>query len=615
MKHVNNLAWSRVVTRAKHSRYHQIASICALLFWTQSLLGNEPKMDTEFGRLAELYVNEFAAFSPVQATELGDHRFDDKLDDLSEAARAERLRWIRSFIDRLQKIELTKLSRANQVDYALLTHELYAQQWMLSELREWEWNPLIYTALTGRAIYGLMARDFAAERERLSNVAKRLEQFPRFLEQVRGTLHPERVPAVHAETAVAQNRGVLKVIDNMIRSQADELPQAERERIAQAISVAEKAIAKHQQWLETELLPNAKGDFRIGIELYEKKLAFTLQSPLKRQEIRDLADRRVRDLHEQMYAIAKGLYREQYPLTQFPADPDDAFRRAVIRFGLEKAYAEAPKADEIVATAKRSVAAATDFIRQKDIVKIMPDPLEIIIMPEFQRGVSLAYCDAPGPLETGQKTFYAVSPIPANWTEKQVSSHLREYNTRSVDVLTIHEAMPGHFLQLAHANRYPGKLRQLFQSGTFVEGWAVYAEWMMCEEGFRDNDSLLKLITLKWYLRDATNALLDHAVHVDGISQHEAMRLMVEDAFQEEREAAGKWTRAQLTSAQLSTYFVGYLEHLALRREAEQKWGDDFDLKTYHDKVLSYGSPAPQFVRALLFDEEIPLSNTVGKPR
>ena len=566
----------------------------------------EPAMDGKFERLGEQYIEQFAAFSPVRATGLGDHRFDGQLDVVSESAREKRLAWIRGFSRQLQGIDPSRLSRSNQVDYALLKHALDAGKWRLTELREWEWNPLLYTGLAGDSIYGLMARDFAPASERLGNVAKRLEQFPRFLEQVRNTLNVSRVPAVHAQTAAAQNRGVLKTIDNMVRPMLGELSEAERERLVHAIGVAEKAIGLHQVWLDSELLPNANGDFRIGMELYERKLAYTLHSPMSRQEIRSLADRRVRDLHEQMYEIAKKLYRDQYPLTQFPDQPSDAFRRSVIRFGLEKAYAKTPEADQIVATAKRSVAMATDFVRDKDLVTIMPDPLEIITMPEFQRGVSLAYCDSPGPLETNQKTFYAVSPIPANWTEKQIRSHLREYNTRSVDVLTIHEAVPGHFLQLAHANRYPGKLRHLFQSGVFVEGWAVYTEWMMCEEGFLDHDPLLKLITLKWYLRDVTNSILDHAVHVDGISRRDAMKLMVEDAFQEEREAAGKWTRAQLTSAQLSTYFVGYLEHVAMRGEAEHQWGDDFDLKTYHDKVLSFGSPPTQYVKALLLDREIP---------
>jgi uncharacterized protein (DUF885 family) len=566
----------------------------------------EPAMDSEFKRLGEQYVEQFAAFSPVRATGLGDHRFDGELDDISPTAREKRLQWIRELTRQLEDIDPQRLSRSNQVDRALLKHSLQAQLWQLTELREWQWNPLIYTGLAGDSIYGLMARDFAPAGERLSNAARRLEQFPRFLRQVRNTLNVSLVPAVHAQTAAAQNRGVLKTIDNMVRPLLSELSAAERQRLVDAIAVAEQAIGEHQVWLDAELLPNAKGDFRIGIELYEQKLAYTLHSPLRRQEIRALADRRVRELHQQMYEIAQQLYREQYPLTRFPEQPSDAFRRSVISFGLEKAYAEAPEADQIVATAKRSLATATDFIRTHDLVTSMPDPLEIIIMPEFQRGVSLAYCDSPGPLETNQKTFYAVSPIPADWTEKQIRSHLREYNTRSVDVLTIHEAMPGHFLQIAHANRYPGKLRHLFQSGTFVEGWAVYTEWMMCEEGFLDHDPLLKLITLKWYLRDVTNAILDHAVHVDGISRAAALQLMVEDAFQEEREAAGKWTRAQLTSAQLSTYFVGYLEHVALRREAEQHFGNDFDLKTYHDKVLSFGSPPPQYARALLLDLEIP---------
>ena len=583
-----------------------------LLITTRTLAGNQPAMDTEFERLGEQYIDQFAAFSPIRATGVGDHRFDDELDQISTDARELRTRWIRSVNQQLEQIDASQLSRSNQVDYALLKHALDAQLWKLTELREWEWNPLIYTGLAGDAIYGLMARDFAPQRERLNNVALRLEQFPRFLKQVRDTLDVERVPAVHARTAAAQNRGVLKTIDHLVRPLTGDLSDRERERLVRAIGVAEQAIGEQQRWLDSELVPKAKGDVRLGIDLYEKKLGFALNSPLSREEIRDLAARRVQELHEQMYKIAKELYREQYPLTQFPQQPTDEFRRAVIRFGLEKAYARAPRADEIVSTARESVAAATEFIRRNNLITLMPDPLEIIIMPEFQRGVSLAYCDAPGALETGQKTFYAVSPIPADWTEKQVRSHLREYNVRSMDVLTIHEAMPGHFLQLAHANRYPGQLRHLFQSGVFVEGWAVYAEWMMCEEGFRDDDPLLKLITLKWYLRDVTNAILDHAVHVDGISRHDGMQLMVEQAFQEEREAAGKWTRAQLTAAQLSTYFVGYLEHLALRREAEEHWGRDFDLKTYHDKVLSWGSPPTKFVRALLLDQQIPLPQALN---
>ncbi|MHC4994147.1 MAG: DUF885 domain-containing protein, partial [Planctomycetota bacterium] len=337
-----------------------------------------------------------------------------------------------------------------------------------------------------------------------------------------------------------------------------------------------------------------------------RKLAFSLNTPLTRPQVKRMGEARVREVHDMMYRIVQPLYLKKYPQTHFPDNPSAEYKRAIIRFGLELAYAQQPERDKVVATGEASLEATRKFLEEKDVITLVPDPIEIIIMPEFQRGVSLAYCDSPGPLETNLKTFYAVSPLPEDWTDEQVDSFLREYNFRSLDVLTIHEAMPGHFIQLAHSNRYPGKLRHLLGSGVFVEGWACYSEWMMCEEGFLEEDPLMKLITLKWYLRDATNALLDQAVHVDGISREDAMRLMVEDAFQEEREAAGKWTRAQLTSAQLSTYFVGYLEHVATRQAAERAWGDRFDLKTYHDKILSFGSPPPRFARALLLDEPIP---------
>jgi uncharacterized protein (DUF885 family) len=585
-----------------------MTSICAPM----TAVADSPS-DQAFAKLGQRYLAEFVEFSPVQATAIGDHRFDSQLNDISKAARTRQLEWINDFNDDLQRIDPKKLSRANQVDFALLHHKLQSQTWWLTELQEWAWNPLVYTGVSGDAIYSLMARDFAPEQQRLRNVEKRLLQFPRFLKQVRATLETARVPAVHAETAVAQNRGVLSILDNMVRPRLSTLPATERKQLERAIGVAEKAVGEHQKWLENELLPNAKGNFRIGRKLFDRKLSFRLHSQLSREQIRDLGKRRIHEVNAQMYEIAQGLYLKDYPLTRFPETPTKEYQRTIIRFGLEKAYADVPAADRIVETAKQSVADTTKFVRRKDLITILPDPLEIIIMPEFRQGVSLAYCDSPGPLEVGQKTFYAVSPIPAKWTEKQTQSFLREYNTRSLDVLTIHEAMPGHFLQIAHANRYPGKLRHLFQSGVFVEGWAVYAEWMMCEEGFRDDDPLLQLVTLKWYLRDVTNAILDQAVHVDGISRYDAMQLMVEDAFQEEREAAGKWKRAQLTSAQLSTYFVGYLEQIAMRRAAEQAWGKRFDLKTYHDRVLSYGSPPPQFVRSLALDQEIPLPSTKQK--
>ena len=182
----------------------------------------------------------------------------------------------------------------------------------------------------------------------------------------------------------------------------------------------------------------------------------------------------------------------------------------------------------VVDLARETLRETTDFVRRKNFITVPDEPLEIIVMPEFQRGVAIAYCDSPGPLDKGQRTFYAVSPIPEDWTDAQVESFLREYNTRSIANLTVHEAMPGHYLQIAHSNRYPSVLRAMLGSGPFIEGWAVYTERVMHEQGFRADDPLMRLVQLKWYLRTVTNAIMDSAIHVDGMTREEAMKLMVE---------------------------------------------------------------------------------------
>jgi uncharacterized protein DUF885 len=308
-----------------------------------------------------------------------------------------------------------------------------------------------------------------------------------------------------------------------------------------------------------------------------------------------------------MYNIARTVLQNRPDAPPLPPSPSGDEQQAAIAAALELAYAQQPNRDQVFETARQALDETKMFVREHHLVTLYDEPLahgssglEIIPMPEFQRGVALAYCDSPGPLDRGQKTFYVISPIPDDWSAAQVKSFLREYNTRSIDDLTIHEAMPGHYVQLMHSNLYHSPLRAVLASGTFIEGWAVYAEQMMVEQGFRGGDPLMRLIQLKWYLRTIGNAILDQAVHVDGISRDDAMHLMTHDTFQEEREASAKWVRAQLTAAQLPTYFVGVQEHLSLREEARRKWGKTFTLERYHDSVLSYGSPPVRYVRELL---------------
>ena len=561
-----------------------------------------PTPDQQFEALAQRYLKEFPELAPIGATGLGDHRFDDRLDDVSTAGWQARLQFAERYLAELQPIDQARLSRPNQVDLLLLRHDLEYDRWKLQTLEEWRWNPLVYTRLAGDALYGLLAREFAPPEQRLRNLARRLDELPRFLSQEREVLVAARVPKVHAETAVKQNAGLVSMLDGEIAARVATLPPTDQEAMRASMARARSAISQHQIWLEKRLLGEARGEFRLGGKLYDEKLGYALFSSLSREQIRARAQSEYERTRTAMYELAREVLKGRRGAPRMPDNPNEAQRQQAIRAALDLANAERPERSGVLEAARAALAETTEFVRAKNLVSLPDEPLEIIEMPAFQQGVALAYCDAPGPLEAGQKTFYAVSPIPASWTRAQADSFLREYNTRSIRNLTIHEAMPGHYLQLAHANRYPSTLRAVLGSSPFIEGWAVYTERTMVEQGFHAGDPLTRMVQLKWYLRSVVKAMLDQAVHVDGMSRAQAMKLLTEGGFQEEREAAAKWTRAQLTSAQLSVYFVGAQEHFALRAEAEQRAGAAFDLREYHDKVLSFGAPPVRFVRELLFD-------------
>ena len=561
--------------------------------------------DAQFNDLSARWLDGAMRLSPVFATQIGDHRFDAELDDLSPEGRAKSLAFSKSMLADLEKIDRSKLSRENQVDASVLRNQLRYDIWGYENLQSWAWDPMIYSQLAGGAIYSLVARDFAPLPDRLRNATLRMEKIPALFAQMRANLDPARVPEIHAQTVAKQNKGVLSLIDDLIVPNTGDLAAGDRQNLEAAIATLRKAVDEHQAWLDKTLVPKAKGDFRIGQKLYDQKLAFALDSPLSRADIRSRAEAELTRVRADMYSVARGVLAGREGAPETPAAPSPAQQQAAIQAALELAYADRPTRDKVVETAKSTLASATDFVRAKDLITLPDAPVKIILMPEFQRGVSVAYCDSPGPLDKSLDTFYAVSPIPDDWTDEQTTSYLREYNTRSIDELSIHEAMPGHYVQIWHSNKYPSVLRAVLSSGSFVEGWAVYAEKVMVDAGYRDNDPLYHLIQLKWYLRVITNAIIDQAIHVDGMSRDDAMKLMTEKGFQEEREAAGKWVRAQLSSTQLPTYFVGVQEHYDLRRAVEEKQGDAFKLKDYHDKVLSFGSPSGRYVRALMLDQPI----------
>jgi uncharacterized protein (DUF885 family) len=579
-----------------------LASRLALAAPTPSPAPSGAAADKAYEQVARRYMNEMLALDPVGASQLGDQRFDGRMNDASAAGRARVLAVARSVLADLDAVHIGELVRPKQVDAQLLHHALEYTIWQIETFRDWSWDPLTYTSTAGNSVYLLVARDFAPLPIRMRHVAARLRAWPRLFAQERAALEPAKVPPINAQTAVSQNAGLTDLLDQAILPEVAKLPVEQRARLTKAIASARSAIATQQAWLQNTLVPQAKGDFRIGAKRYDEKLRFELDSTLSRQEIRTRAEAAIAAKRAEMYDIARQVLSGRAGAPALPQKPSPDQQQAAIEAALELAYAEHPSRDDVVAAARTALAQATAFVKAHDLVTLYPDPLDVIIMPAFQQGIALAYCDAPGPLARGQKTYFAVSPIPKDWTDAQVRSYLREYNTRAINELTIHEAMPGHYVQLAHANRYRSPIRAVMQSNTFVEGWAMYGEQLMSEQGYMHHDPLMQLVHLKWDLRATANAILDQAVHVDGMTREQAMHMLMHDTFQEEREAAAKWVRVQVTSTQLATYFVGFQEHLALREEARQRWGSAFSLKRYHDTALAFGSPPVRYVREMMFD-------------
>jgi len=530
-----------------------------------------------FHALAEDAVEDLLRLDPEWATDLGDHRFDDQLTDLSEAGLAGAAATLADHRDELDSLDADELVPADAVDAQILRAGLDRRLFGLQQLHEHTWNPLPW--LPGEAIYLLLSRDTGPVEDRLRALGGRLEAVPQRLATARATL--QDMPRVHVETALTQISGLISMLREQVPPLAGTAPRTFLS-VEPMRTAAEDALVEHRDWL-LEQLDGAHGDPRLGSSLFAAKLHLFLDADLSAEHVAAAAREHLDRVTDELTELAVG----------WVGPGDDAIRRA-----LDRAAAEVPDDRTIVSVARRWLAEATELVTSSGVVRVPDDPLEIEVMPELRRGVAVAYCDAPGPLEEGGITRFAISPTPAGWSPERVASFYREYNTAMMANLTVHEAMPGHMVQLAHARRHRGatRVRQVLASGSFIEGWGVHSEEIMARLGY--GGVPVRLQQLKTKLRTIINALLDAGVHAGGMSEAEAIELMTGSGFQEEGEAVGKWRRVQLTSAQLSTYFVGYLE-LAPTLAG----------RTRYDDVLAHGSPPPRHLPALLAAAEAGAGN------
>jgi uncharacterized protein (DUF885 family) len=572
-----------------------------VVLWAAGLaFGDQPQANGEEAKLTAFfkkYLDATFRLRPLDATRLGDHRFDHLLDDLSVKARAGWTDLVRQTLRDLPKnVEYRKLTRPAQIDYEIFKHDLKRSLWLAENTQPFENDPRVYNEYLSDSIYLLLAQSTQPKPVRIKNCIARMGYLPRIVTAARQNLGHS--PYVYVKTAIQQNRGAIAFYEQGIFQLAGETPQLSELRPAARRVAA--ALKEYQKFLESDLLQKADGDWRIGKEKFGRKLELELDAGLSAEQVLREAEAEFKRVESEMYVIARQLWSGIFPKKVLP--PSDARgRRITIRRVLAHLNQDHGKVADLVEEVRGTVAKIKAFIKERDILRLPdPDRCKIIEMPEFQRGFSVAYLNQAPALDPRADSFYAVSPPPRDWDTRRVASFMEEYNRSMIQILTIHEAYPGHYVQLAYSNRHPSLIRRVLFSGVFAEGWAVYTEQMMLDQGYGKGDLALRLNQLKWYLRTVANAILDHKMHCGGMTDAEALTFLTERAYQSEGEAVGKIVRAKLSSCQLSTYFVGRTAFNRLRQQVQRRQGAEFELGRYHEEVLSHGTLPVKYLPELL---------------
>jgi uncharacterized protein (DUF885 family) len=512
------------------------------------------------------------------------------------ATRTKQLAFIDEWLDKFGKLNADKLSPNQRTDLAVLLNKLKYDRWQLTSFREYEWNPASYNVAQSFDL--ILNTEYAAKAQRLRTILKRLADVPAYYQAAQASIvNPTHE---HTQLALQQAPGTLVVLADLGKAaQESILTPQEKAIFAQRIANAGTALLAWVDFLtdldKSQVQMQRARSFRIGKDLYEQKFAFEIQSAGTGEQTYQKALAARDELLNRMDGLADQLWDKTMGGTAKPAD-----RYQKIGMVIDKLSLQHTTPANFLPEIRRQIPQLQDWVMSHNLVSIDPSkPLVVRETPLYQRGVAGASIDAPGPYRPRDKTYYNVTPLDG-LTPEQAESSLREYNDWMLQILNIHEAIPGHYTQLMHANRSPSLVKALFGNGAMVEGWAVYGERMMLESGYGDNAPELWLMWCKWNLRSVTNTILDYSVHVLGMTREQAMDLLVRQAFQTPQEASEKWKRAQLSSVQLSSYFSGYTDIMELRERRKQQLGDRFDLKAFHDQFLSYGNAPVKIIGQLM---------------
>jgi uncharacterized protein (DUF885 family) len=556
-----------------------------------------------------IYENSFLdglwKLNPDWATSVGYHKYDSLLFVPDDKHRDKIVTYAKVQLDSLSRFDPNTLNEANKIDYHLMQNQMESIEWSYQSLRAFEWDPSQYNVI-GTFAY-ILNEHYEPLAKRLRNFYEKMANIPAYYKEAEKQI---KNPVVELTSlAIEQHLGGVSVIEKDFADSLKKtnIPQAEQKLMLERAHLSAEAIKGYAEWLKA-LKNDHPRSFRLGKELYGDKFKFDIQSAQTAQQIYNAAVERKKYIHHAMAQISKKLWPKYFGTRAMPADSLELIAKVIDTLSSKHV---AP--DQFQSAIQNLIPKLTAFVTNKDLVTMDPaKPLVVRKEPGYMAGVAGASMSSPGPYDKDGNSYFNVGSL-SGWPAEKAESYLREYNQYTLQILCIHEAIPGHYVQLIYANKAPSLIKSIFGNGAMIEGWAVYSEEMMLDNGYDGDSSEIRLMWYKWHLRSVCNTILDYSVHTQNMQKLEALKLLTQEAFQQQAEAEGKWKRVSVSSVQLDSYFTGYKEITDLREEYKKKMGDKYKLKDFNEKFLSYGSaPVTLIKEAMLAKEKDSNSSSSG---
>jgi hypothetical protein len=553
--------------------------------------------DEAFNEFKEVFIDKLWKTHPEWAMYAGYYEYANVLPIPNDENQQKSLAFVQEMKDSIAHFELERLEINNRTDLKMIQNHLDYSSWNVNEFKEYEWNPASYNV--GGSINKLLISNYAPLNERLLGMSEKLANVPAYYEAAKANLN--RPSLEYTDLAIQQNEGALSVFGKKLQDsiKASLLNDNELYSLETNIDHAKKAITGYVDFLK-EMKEKNKGnkdafrDFRIGKEQFSKKFEYDIVSEYTAEEMYNKALAHKADLHHKMVKIAHEIWAKHMGDQEKPKEELKMVHELINKV----AERHVTRAD-FIKSIRGQIPELTAFVKEKDLLYLDPTkPLKVRPTPKYMRGFAGASVSSPGPYDKDAPTFYNVTPLD-HYTPEDAESYLKEYNHYVLQILNIHEAIPGHYAQLVYANKSPSLIKSILGNGAMIEGWAVYTELMMLEEGYGNHEPEMWLMYHKWNLRVTCNTIIDYGIHALAWDKEQVMNVLLNEAFQEKAEADGKWRRATVSQVQLCSYFSGFKEIYEFREELKKKEGDNFKLKDFHEQFLSYGSAPVKYVKEL----------------